>query len=70
MYNHYENWIEFRKTKPGDCEANLLFHQELSLGQSADIAKVQAGLIMALSQNSHHHHENVTITVIITSLHY
>lgn len=44
MYSHYENWIEFRKTKPGHCESNLLFHQELSLGESADIAKIQAGI--------------------------
>ena len=42
MYSHYENWIEYRKTKPGYCESNLLFHQELSLGESADIAKIQA----------------------------
>jgi len=41
MYNHYENWIEFRKTKPGDCETNYIFHEELSLGESADIAKIQ-----------------------------
>ena len=44
MYNHYENWIEFRKTKPGDCETNYIFHEELSLGESADIAKIQGGL--------------------------
>ena len=46
VFPHYEKWIDFRKTKRRECETNYLFHEELSRGESADIAKIQAGLLI------------------------
>ena len=40
MYSHYENFIELKT----NCQNNMAFHSELSKGESADIAKIQAGI--------------------------